>query len=58
MQSRERYKTAEELEETVRRFRRENLGLDCIILDWRTWQGNRWGDKRPPIRSASPRCRQ
>ena len=47
MQSRERYKTAEELEETVRRFRRENLGLDCIILDWRTWQGNRWGDKTP-----------
>lgn len=44
MQSRERYKTAEE---TVRRFRRENLGLDCIILDWRTWQGNRWGDKTP-----------
>ena len=44
MQSRERYKTAEE---TVRRFRRENLGLDCIILDWRTWQGNRWGNKTP-----------
>ena len=47
MQSRERYKTAEELAETVRRFRRENLGLDCIILDWRTWQGNHWGDKTP-----------
>ena len=44
MQSRERYKTAEE---TVHRFRRENLGLDCIILDWRTWQGNRWDDKTP-----------
>ena len=44
MQSRERYKTAVE---TVRRFRRENLGLDCIILDWRTWQGNRWDDKAP-----------
>ena len=44
MQSRERYKT---VEETVRRFRRENLELDCIILDWRTWQGNRWDDKAP-----------
>lgn len=47
MQSRERYKTTEELTQTVRRFRQEELGLDCIVLDWRSWQGNNWGDKTP-----------
>lgn len=47
IQSRERYKTADELVETVREFRRRGLGLDCIVLDWMSWQDGCWGDKTP-----------
>lgn len=42
-QSRERYKTAVELRETVAEFRRRGLPLDVIVQDWQWWGGNeRW----------------
>lgn len=47
IQSKERYRTAEELTGTVREFRRRGLGLDCIVLDWMSWQDGCWGDKVP-----------
>ena len=46
VQSRERYKTQEELVETAREYRRRGVGLDCIVQDWKTWQGDRWGEKK------------
>lgn len=47
IQSKERYKTAEELTDTVAEFRRRGLGLDCIVLDWCSWRDGCWGDKTP-----------
>ena len=46
VQSKERYETQEELVETAREYRRRNVGLDCIVQDWKTWVGDRWGEKR------------
>ena len=51
MQSKERYHSAEELLSVSREFRRRALGLDCIVLDWMSWQDGGWGDKTPdPVR--------
>ena len=47
IQSRERYHSAEELLAVSREFRRRGLGLDCIVLDWMSWQDGCWGDKTP-----------
>lgn len=47
IQSKERYKTAGELIEVVDEFRRRDLGLDCIVLDWMSWRDGCWGDKTP-----------
>lgn len=45
IQSQERYETAEELNEIVEEHRRRMIGLDCIVLDWCSWEGNLWGQK-------------
>ncbi len=47
IQSRERYRSAEELLSVSREFRCRGLGLDCIVLDWMSWQDGCWGDKTP-----------
>ena len=47
IQSRERYRSAEELLSVSREFRRRGLGLDCIVQDWMSWQDGCWGDKTP-----------
>ena len=57
MQSRERYKTAEELEETCAASAEKILGWTASF--WTGAHGRETaGATRPPIRSASPRCRQ
>ena len=47
VQSKERYHSAEELTDTARRFRRDGLGMDCLVQDWYTWKPGLWGDKTP-----------
>ena len=47
IQSKERYHSSEELLSVSREFRRRQLGLDCIVLDWMSWQEGCWGDKTP-----------
>lgn len=42
-QSRERYKTQDELLQTVQEYRKRNIGLDNIVLDWSYWEENAWG---------------
>ncbi|SNT02965.1 TIM-barrel domain-containing protein [Sphingopyxis indica] len=42
-QSRQRYDTQEELLGVVREYRRRNLPLDNIVLDWRYWEDDSWG---------------
>lgn len=42
-QSRERYKTQDELMDAVKEFRRRRIGLDNIVLDWSYWKEDQWG---------------
>jgi alpha-D-xyloside xylohydrolase len=42
-QSRERYKTQEELLSVVKEFRKRKIPLDNIVLDWFYWKENQWG---------------
>ncbi len=42
-QSRERYKTSDELLEAVNEYRKRNIPLDNIVLDWFYWPEDSWG---------------
>ena len=43
-QSRERYKTSAEIEETLGEFRRRQIPVDNIVQDWNYWKLDSWGD--------------
>ena len=45
MQSAERYETAQEMLDTVAQYRQRGVGLDCIVLDWQSWDDGHWGQK-------------
>ncbi|MBB3188768.1 glycoside hydrolase family 31 protein [Microbacter margulisiae] len=45
-QSRERYKTQEELLSVVKEYRKLRLPLDNIVQDWFYWPENAWGSHR------------
>jgi alpha-D-xyloside xylohydrolase len=42
-QSRERYKTQDELLSTLREFRKRQIPLDNIVQDWSYWNQDAWG---------------
>ena len=42
-QSRERYKTSQEIEETLSEFRRRQIPIDNIVQDWNYWPEDQWG---------------
>ena len=42
-QSRERYKTADELTDVVKEYRKRRIPLDNIVLDWSYWPVADWG---------------
>ena len=42
-QSRERYKTSDELLGVVKEYRKRNIPLDNIVLDWFYWPEEAWG---------------
>ncbi|WP_217606328.1 TIM-barrel domain-containing protein [Chitinophaga sp. GbtcB8] len=44
-QSRERYKTQAEIEQTVSEFRKRKIPLDNIVLDWSYWKQDAWGSQ-------------
>ena len=56
VQSKERYVNAAELVEVVREYRRRNIPLDAIVLDWKSWpNGDGWGQKSlDPARFPEP----
>ncbi len=43
-QSRERYKTQAEIEETLQEFRNRRIPVDNIVQDWNYWKLDSWGD--------------
>lgn len=44
-QSRERYKTQRDVISTVQEFRKRQIPLDNIVMDWSYWQENAWGSQ-------------
>jgi alpha-D-xyloside xylohydrolase len=42
-QSRQRYDTQEQLLSVVREYRKREIPLDNIVLDWRYWKDDQWG---------------
>lgn len=44
-QSRERYKTQDEILNTVEEFRKRKIPLDNIVLDWSYWKEDQWGSQ-------------
>jgi alpha-D-xyloside xylohydrolase len=44
-QSRERYKTQQEILQTVGEFRKRQIPLDNIVLDWNYWKQAEWGSQ-------------
>jgi alpha-D-xyloside xylohydrolase len=45
-QSRERYKTQDELLSVVSEFRKRKIPFDNIVLDWFYWKQDQWGSQR------------
>jgi len=45
IQSKERYTSQSELLTVTQEYRARHLPLDCIILDWKSWPGDYWGQK-------------
>jgi len=55
VQSKERYKSQEELISTVQEYRKRQIPLDTIVLDWMSWTGELWGQKSfDPERFPNP----
>lgn len=56
IQSKERYVNARELLEVVREYRRRQIPLDAVVLDWKSWpDGSGWGQKSlDPARFPEP----
>ena len=45
-QSRERYKTQDEIEGTLAEFRKRQIPIDNIVQDWNYWPENQWGSHK------------
>lgn len=54
-QSRERYKTQQDIQQTVKQFRDRKIPLDNIVLDWSYWKEPEWGSQEfDPARFKAP----
>ncbi len=54
-QSRERYKTQDEILDVVKTFREKNIPLDNIVMDWQYWNPKEWGSQQfDPERFSNP----
>ncbi len=45
VQSKERYENEQQILDTVKKSRELGLGMDCIVLDWISWEDGKWGQK-------------
>lgn len=55
IQSKERYASQTELLAVAREYRDRGLPLGCLALDWKSWIGDRWGQKSlDPERFPNP----
>lgn len=44
IQSKERYKTQDEILQVASEFKKRNIPLGCIVLDWLSWEDGKWGN--------------
>ena len=55
-QSRERYKTSTEMIEALEGFRKRNIPIDNIVMDWSHWEEDAWGSHEfDPARFPDPK---
>ncbi len=55
-QSRERYKTSTEMIEALEGFRKRDIPIDNIVMDWSHWRENDWGGHEfDPARFPDPK---
>jgi len=55
-QSRERYKTQDEIVGTLAEFRKRQIPIDNIVLDWFYWKEDQWGSQEfDPQRFPDPK---
>ncbi len=45
IQSQERYETEEEILQIAEEYRKREIGVDAIVLDWCSWEDGKWGQK-------------
>ncbi len=45
IQSKEHYRSQEELISVASEYRKRQIPLDCIVQDWKSWTGDLWGQK-------------
>ena len=45
VQSKEAYKTQEEVVAVAKKYRDLDIPLDCVVQDWNTWIPGKWGNK-------------
>jgi len=56
-QSRQRYKTQDEIVSTLQEFRKRHIPIDNIVLDWFYWREDDWGShKFDPQRFPNPKA--
>lgn len=46
VQSKEAYRTQDEMLETAEKYRSLDIPIDCLVQDWNTWEPGKWGNKR------------
>ena len=55
-QSRERYKTSTEMIQALEGFRKRNIPIDNIVMDWSHWEEDAWGSHEfDPARFPDPK---
>ncbi len=56
-QSRERYRTQDEVVQTLAEFRRRHIPVDNIVQDWNYWRDDQWGSHEfDPARYPDPQA--
>lgn len=45
IQSQERFETEEEILRVAKEHRDRHIGVDCLVLDWWSWEDGMWGQK-------------
>jgi alpha-D-xyloside xylohydrolase len=45
VQSKERYVSQEDILNTAQEFKKREIPVSCLVLDWQSWESGKWGNK-------------